>query len=71
MKKKDTADKRGKKAFGTREWAAHNVNLQSGCEHDCLYCFAHGMSAQYGRAAAKNWSGPSLRRIFALRTAER
>ena len=61
MNKKDAVNKRGKKAFGTREWAAHNINIQSGCEHDCLYCYGHGMSAQYKRAAAKNWSNPSLR----------
>ena len=36
MKKKDATNKGGKKAFGTREWAAANVNIQSGCEHDCL-----------------------------------
>ena len=61
MKKKDTANKSGKKAFGTREWAKTNVNIQSGCEHDCLYCYAHSMSAQYKRSAAKNWSAPVLR----------
>ena len=52
---------RGKKAYGTREWAKTNVNIQSGCEHDCLYCYAHGMSARYGRVSAKNWSNPGLR----------
>ena len=61
MKKNDTSKQRGKKAYGTREWAAVNVNIQSGCEHDCLYCYAHSMSAQYKRAAAKNWSAPAMR----------
>ena len=61
MKRKDAPNKSGKKAFGTREWAATNVNIQSGCEHDCLYCYAHSMSAQYKRASAKNWSAPVLR----------
>ena len=49
------------KAYGTRECAATNVNIQSGCEHDCLYCYGHGMSAQYKWAAAKNWSTTVLR----------
>lgn len=62
MNKKDTVKEGGKKVFGTREWAATNVNIQSGCEHDCLYCYGHGMSAQFKRAAAKNWSAPTLRR---------
>ena len=62
MNKKDTVKKSGKKAFGTREWAAVNVNIQSGCEHDCIYCYGHGMSARFGRASAKNWSAPVLRR---------
>ena len=61
MKKKDTTSKGGKRAFGTREWAKSNVNIQSGCEHDCLYCYGHGMSAQYKRASAKNWSAPVVR----------
>ena len=61
MNKKDTVKNGGKKAFGTREWAATNVNIQSGCEHDCLYCYGHGMSARFGRASAKNWSAPVLR----------
>ena len=61
MKKKDATRNGGKKAFGTREWAKTNVNIQSGCEHDCIYCYGHGMSARFGRASAKNWSAPVLR----------
>jgi len=26
--------------FGTREWAEHNHNILTGCEHGCLYCYA-------------------------------
>ena len=62
MKKKDTAKKGGKKAFGTREWAAVNVNIQTGCEHDCLYCYAKCMGIRFGRTATGKWKTPRLRR---------
>jgi len=35
---------------GTQEWAASNVNIQDGCEHDCLYCYAKIMAIRYKRA---------------------
>lgn len=40
----NTTGKSGKKkkktAHGTQEWADFNVNIQTGCENDCLYCYA-------------------------------
>jgi len=32
---------------GTREWAASSVNVMSGCEHDCLYCYAKTTAKRY------------------------
>jgi DNA repair photolyase len=48
-----------KKASGTKEWAACNVNIQQGCEHGCLYCYAHGNAGRFKRASAKSWTTPS------------
>ena len=46
---------------GTQEWAASNVNLQDGCEHDCRYCYAKTMAIRFKRATAASWSKPRLR----------
>lgn len=50
-----------KKAFGTQEWAAHNVNIQTGCEHGCLYCYAQCMGIRFKRVAATSWTTPRIR----------
>ena len=56
----DTCRSRGaggsKKASGTKEWAGSNVNIQKGCEHGCLYCYAHGQAGRYKRPWAKSWT---------------
>lgn len=62
----DTCRSRGaegaKKASGTKEWAACNVNIQQGCEHGCLYCYAHGNAGRFKQASAKSWTTPSRNR---------
>src|ERR1035437_4041186 len=47
---------------GTQEWAASNVNIQDGCEHDCRYCYAKTMAIRFKRATAASWKVPRLRR---------
>lgn len=46
---------------GTKEWAASNVNVQNGCEHDCRYCFAKCMALRFHRTTADDWRTPVLR----------
>lgn len=46
---------------GTQEWAKSNVNIQSGCEHDCHYCYAKCMAIRFKRAAPSSWRSPALR----------
>jgi len=46
---------------GTREWAASNVNLQDGCEHDCRYCYAKTMAIRFKRANPNSWKYPRIR----------
>lgn len=46
---------------GTQEWAASNVNIQDGCEHDCRYCYAKTMAIRFKRMTAENWANPQLR----------
>jgi DNA repair photolyase len=51
-----------KPATGTQEWAASNVNIQDGCEHDCRYCYAKTMAIRFKRMTARSWSKPRLRK---------
>ena len=46
---------------GTQEWAASNVNIQDGCEHDCRYCYAKTMAIRFKRMTARTWAEPRLR----------
>ena len=46
---------------GTEEWAASNVNIQDGCEHDCRYCYAKTMAIRFKRMTAESWATPHLR----------
>ena len=46
---------------GTQEWAASNVNIQDGCEHDCRYCYAKTMAIRFKRATTASWSKPRVR----------
>ena len=48
-------------ASGTQEWAASNVNIQDGCEHDCRYCYAKSMAIRFKRATPVSWKRPRLR----------
>lgn len=43
------------KATGTKEWAAHGINIQTGCEHGCLYCYANANAIRYKRVARGEW----------------
>jgi DNA repair photolyase len=46
---------------GTKEWAATEVNIQNGCEHDCRYCYAKCMALRFRRTTAEGWRTPVLR----------
>ena len=51
-----------KKKTGTREWAEKNINVITGCEHRCRYCYAAEMAKRYHRIAALDeWGTPQLR----------
>ena len=42
-------------ATGTREWASHSANVLAGCEHACVYCYAHAMAERFGRVGPAGW----------------
>ena len=43
-------------ASGTGEWAEDNVNIQTGCNRDCIYCYAKMMAVRFHRATPESWS---------------
>jgi len=44
-----------KAVTGTREWAASSVNIQLGCSHNCLYCYAHSSALRFNRVQPGEW----------------
>ena len=58
---KATVQQIGNPPTGTQEWAASNVNIQDGCEHDCRYCYAKTMAIRFKRATPATWAKPRFR----------
>lgn len=51
------------KKTGTREWSNVSFNIQTGCEHDCIYCYAKANAIRFKRATPVNWKHPIAREI--------
>jgi DNA repair photolyase len=49
-----------KPVFGTKEWAASNMNIQIGCENNCKYCYARAMAVREDKIDPKQWCKPVL-----------
>ncbi len=46
---------------GTREWSEVSMNIQRGCEHNCLYCYArHNAVNRYRQCRAEHWPLPAI-----------
>ena len=46
---------------GTRQWSNKSINFQTGCEHNCLVCYAKDMSIKYKQTTKNNWDNPRIR----------
>jgi len=46
---------------GTHEWACKTVNIQYGCENNCVYCYARKMAARFNRIPKLGWDHPDLK----------
>lgn len=44
-----------KKVSGTKEWAASNVNIQRGCSHKCIYCYANANALRFKQVEPGEW----------------
>lgn len=60
--------KKTNKATGVAEWADASYNIQTGCEHGCLYCYARAQRVRFikmpDRLAEQEWAKPRLRGIW-------
>jgi len=52
---------------GTKEWAASNVNIQIGCSHGCLYCYAMASAVRFGRADPGDWTTERIQESLAAK----
>lgn len=46
---------------GTRQWSNKSINFQTGCEHNCLVCYAKDMSIKYKQTTKNDWEKPVIR----------
>jgi len=59
MEAEETKDDR--RATGVYEWATASVNIQTGCEHDCRYCYArHDAVCRWHRCTRQAWATPII-----------
>ncbi len=45
---------------GTKEWADSNVNVYSGCDNNCSYCYAKKMAIRFKRKSERTWRIPAV-----------
>lgn len=53
--------KKNKSEWGTYEWSTKTLNCISGCNNDCLYCYAKEMGIRYNRTTASLWGSEKVR----------
>jgi DNA repair photolyase len=46
---------------GLRQWSNKSVNFQTGCEHNCLVCYAKDMAIKYEQVDKTGWGSPVVR----------
>ncbi len=54
--------------IGTKEWASSNVNLLSGCVHNCRYCYAKLMALRFKRKTEATWKIMELNELKLQKT---
>jgi DNA repair photolyase len=53
---------------GTKEWASRNINIQRGCEHNCMYCYAREFAVRFKRCTVQDWAEPVIDQVKVDRT---
>ncbi len=54
----DFDDKR--KGTGTNEWSERTENIQRGCSHNCLYCYASSNAVRFKLRDRNDWEREEL-----------
>lgn len=49
------------KKTGFREWTKHSVNIATGCDNDCRYCYAKFMADRFGQRKKEDWGNTLIR----------
>jgi DNA repair photolyase len=44
-----------KPVSGTKEWSSKSVNVQNGCFHNCIYCWARSGAIRFKRKTTDTW----------------
>lgn len=50
---------KGKKGF--REWTDHSINIATGCENNCRYCYAKLMADRFNQRKKEDWARTEIR----------
>lgn len=53
---------------GTMEWAEVTENIQMGCSHQCLYCYAAHRANQFGKRKRDDWGREVLTKRAEIKT---
>lgn len=53
---------KSREGTGTKEWSEHSYNIQTGCKHDCLYCYARANALRFKQIASREeWTNEVIR----------
>jgi DNA repair photolyase len=44
-----------------QQWSDKSVNIMSGCQHDCRYCYAKEMACRFGQNTSHGWKNAVVR----------
>jgi DNA repair photolyase len=55
-------DKRKPRKVGFRDWTNCNVNIQTGCSNNCIYCYAKTQAYRREQLALGSWADQTIRR---------
>lgn len=49
------------KIEGTKDWSDKSLNIQIGCENDCVYCYAKSIMVRFNKVFAEDWCHPKFK----------
>lgn len=53
---------KNREGTGTKEWSEKSYNIQTGCKHNCLYCYARANALRFKQIASpEEWTSEVIR----------